>query len=146
MSREIENLIARYAYLVDDGDFEGLAVLFADAEFRLNGSAPIAGPEVPAFARATLRTYDDGTPRTRHVTTNLLIEVDEAAGTATGRAYFTVFQALPDFPLQPIAAGRYADRFTRRGGTWHFTARAVSTDLVGDVSHHRALTTERNAG
>lgn len=138
MSREIENLIARYAYLVDDGDFDGLAALFADAAFRLNGGPTARGAEVASLARASLRTYDDGTPRTRHVTTNLLIEVDPDGTTARGRAYFTVFQALPDFPLQPIAAGRYADRFVRRDGAWRFESRDVSTDLVGDVSRHRA--------
>jgi 3-phenylpropionate/cinnamic acid dioxygenase small subunit len=135
MSREIENLIARYAYLVDDGDFEALAVLFADADFRLNDGPAVRGAAVASLARSALRVYDDGTPRTRHVTTNLLIETDGEV--ATGRAYFTVFQALPDFPLQPIAAGRYRDRFVRRDGVWRFAARDVSTDLVGDVSRHR---------
>jgi hypothetical protein len=46
-------------------------------------------------------------------------------------------QSLPAFPLQPIAAGHYQDRFTRDpAGAWHFTARAVHTDFTGDTSHH----------
>jgi len=49
-----------------------------------------------------LIVYDDGTPRTRHVTTNVVIEADEEAGTAVLRAYFTVLQALPGLALQPI--------------------------------------------
>jgi hypothetical protein len=35
-------------------------------------------------------------PRTRHVTTNVVIEVDEQAGAATSRAYFTALQGLLD--------------------------------------------------
>lgn len=80
--------------------------------------------------------YDDGTPRTRHVTTNIAIEVDEEAGTAVSRSYFTVFQALPDVALRPIVVGRYHDRFERHDGRWRFAARHVRTDLVGDVTRH----------
>jgi 3-phenylpropionate/cinnamic acid dioxygenase small subunit len=134
--RAIENLIASYAFLVDDGDFAGLGALLADAEFTLNGGATAAGAAaVQRLARDTLQLYD-GSPRTRHVTTNVIIDADEGAGTATSRSYFTVFQSLPDFPLQAVASGRYRDRFERREGRWRFAGRAVSTDYVGDVRHH----------
>jgi 3-phenylpropionate/cinnamic acid dioxygenase small subunit len=134
----IANLIARYAFLVDDGDFRGLAQLFADGEFILNGGTPAIGSEaVEALAHAMLRTYDDGTPRTRHVTTNLIIELDDAGEAASSRSYYTVFQATAGFPLQPIACGRYSDRFALKGRRWVFTHREVETNLVGDVSHHR---------
>ncbi len=59
------------------------------------------------------------------------------AGTATGRAYYTVFQAVDDFALQPIACGTYVDRFERDDGAWRFAARSVQTRLVGDISRHR---------
>ena len=78
----------------------------------------------------------DGLPRTKHLTTNLTVEVDEEAGTATARSYITVLQALPGFPLQPIFAGRYRDRFARVDGRWRWTRREVIGDLYGDVSHH----------
>jgi 3-phenylpropionate/cinnamic acid dioxygenase small subunit len=135
---QIANLIARYAFATDDGDFAALGRLFAQATFTLNGSEPVHGAApVTALARRVLQTYDDGTPRTRHVTTNLFIDVDEAAGAARSRSYFTVLQSLPTFPLQPIAAGHYEDRFTRdAAGAWQFAARAVCTDFTGDTSHH----------
>src|SRR5436305_10103970 len=81
-------------------------------------------------------TYEDGTPRTKHVTTNIAIEIDEAAGTAVSRSYFTALQALPDLTLQPIVSGRYHDRFERRDGQWRFVQRHVRTDLLGDMSRH----------
>jgi 3-phenylpropionate/cinnamic acid dioxygenase small subunit len=136
-SRRIENLIASYAFLVDDGEFAALGELLAEADFSLNGGPAVHGRDaIERLAHDTLQTYDDGTPRTRHVTTNLIIEVDRQAGTATSRSYFTVFQSLPGFPLQAIASGRYQDRFQRQDGRWHFTERRVSTSFTGDVSHH----------
>jgi hypothetical protein len=65
-----------------------------------------------------------------HVTTNLIIEVDDEAGTATSRPYYTVFQALTGFPLQPISTGRYNDRFERLDGRWRFLNRAVTTGMT----------------
>ena len=64
---------------------------------------------------ATTRLYPDGTPGTKHVTTNLIIEIDDQATGAAARSYFTVLQAVPGLPLQPILAGRYRDRFQRAG-------------------------------
>lgn len=134
--RAIENLIATYAELVDDGDFAGLGTLLADATFT-GGGAPVSGPDaIDKMFQDTLIVYDDGTPRTRHVTTNVAIEVDEQAGTAVSRSYFTALQALPDLALQPIASGRYHDRFKRHDGQWRFAERRVRVDLVGDVSRH----------
>ncbi|KOG63956.1 aromatic-ring-hydroxylating dioxygenase [Streptomyces griseoflavus] len=134
--RAIENLIARYAELVDDGDFAGLGVLLGDATF-IGSGAPISGAEaIERMFRETLIVYGDGTPRTQHVTSNVAIEVDERAGTADARSYVTVLQALPELPLQVIAAGRYRDRFERRGGWWRFVERRVRMRLVGDVSRH----------
>ena len=80
--------------------------------------------------------YDDGTPRTKHVTTNLVVDVDEAGDAATAGAYFTVLQATVELPLQIIVAGRYADRFARVGGKWRFSERLIHMDLQGDLSRH----------
>jgi len=134
--RAIENLIATYAELVDDGDFAGVGVLLADATFT-GGAGSVRGRDaIDKMLRDSVIVYDDGTPRTKHVTTNVAIEVDEEAGTAVSRSYFTALQALPDLALQPIVSGRYQDRFERRDGQWQFVERRVRTDLVGDVSRH----------
>lgn len=136
-TQDIANLIATYAFLVDDGRFAELGDLLADAEFTL-GTTTVHGPrEIEELAHRVLRTFDDGTPRTRHVTTNVLIEIDpENHDTARSRSYYTVLQQTPDFPLQPIACGHYRDRFERRDGAWRFVRRVVTTDLGGDLSHH----------
>ena len=135
--RAIERLIADYALLVDRGDFPGVGGLFATGSFggsvggRIEGSAA-----VEKMMTGTVIRYEDGTPRTKHLVTNLVIEVDEEQGTAMGRSYFTVLQATPGLPLQPIVSGRYDDRFRRTDGIWSFAERAITMDLIGDVSHH----------
>jgi 3-phenylpropionate/cinnamic acid dioxygenase small subunit len=134
--RAIERLIATYAELVDDGDFASVGLLLADATFTGGAGSVNGGAAIERMLRDNVIVYDDGTPRTKHVTTNLAIEVDEDAGTAISRSYFTALQALPDLALQPIASGRYYDRFERRNGQWRFVERRVRTDLVGDVSRH----------
>ena len=135
-NRAIENLIATYAELVDDGDFPGVGILLADATFTGAAGSVSGRDAIEKMLRDSLIVYDDGTPRTKHVTTNIAIEVDEEAGTAVSRSYFTALQALPGLALQPIVSGRYQDRFERRDGQWRFVERQVRTDLVGDVSRH----------
>ena len=90
-AREIENLLYTYAERIDAGDLEGVADLFAHG--RITASAD-AMPEltfegrdrVLGLYRASTRIYDDGSPHTKHVTSNSIIEVDEAAKTASARA------------------------------------------------------------
>jgi ketosteroid isomerase-like protein len=136
--RSIENLIFSYAGFVDDGDLEAVASLFADATIGVDGmEAGLKGRDkILGLLQATIRIHDDGTPRTKHVTTNVMIEVDEKGDTATARSYFTVLQATEDLGLQTIVAGRYRDRFARRAGTWSFVERRFTTDLIGDISRH----------
>lgn len=134
--RTIENLLARYAELVDDGDFAGLADLLGDATF-IGGSGAVSGRDaIEKMFRAMLVVHADGTPGTHHVLSNVAVEVDEEAGTAVSRSYVTVLQAVPGLPLQPVAAGRYHDRFEVRNGQWRFVERRVRITLVGDVSRH----------
>lgn len=137
--REIENLLHRYAELIDDGDLEGVARLFEHAEILAPAATSGAKgyDEVLKMYQGSARLYPEtGTPRTRHVTTNAIIEVDEGAGTATARSYFTVFQAADNFSLQPIIAGRYHDAFDRVDGRWRFRTRRMLPDLYGDLSRH----------
>ncbi len=136
---EISKLIFTYAERIDAGDFDGLADLFADAEITSEYGMSWKGRDevLALYVDGTRRYEDDGTPKTKHVTTNLIVDVDEDAGTATARSYYTVLQAVPGvLPLQPIIAGRYRDRFARVDGRWRFAQRHMLVDLVGDLSQH----------
>jgi 3-phenylpropionate/cinnamic acid dioxygenase small subunit len=137
--REIENLLYLYAERMDAGDFEAVAELFAHAEILApSQETTVSGyEEVLSMYRHSARIYEQtGTPCTKHVTTNAIIEVDEKNDIATAKSYFTVFQALEDFPLQPIMAGRYHDRFERIAGKWRFSERKMLPELYGDLSRH----------
>ena len=134
----VETLIMTYAERVDLGDFEGVAALFEHATYRAEHGGEILSQEgvEPVLATFTgmVRKYPDGTPRTKHVTTNLMVEVD--GDTATSRCYYTVLQQTDELPLQPIIAGRYHDRFERVDGRWRFADRLIFSDLIGDLSRH----------
>jgi 3-phenylpropionate/cinnamic acid dioxygenase small subunit len=131
----IENLLARYCELYDEGDFAGYAALFEGARV-VGPTATLSGAaEVQAYHERNCLLYD-GIPRTRHVTTNVHIEVDEAARTARARSYVTVLQATEDFPLQAIFVGQYKDQLAEVGGEWRFVEREAVPFLVGDLSRH----------
>lgn len=132
----IARLIAEYAESVDDGNFAAVGALFADAVFVGSGEPARGAEAVERMLADSVIRYEDGTPRTHHAVSNLAVEVDEEAGTAIARSSVTVFQALAGFPLQPVAAGGYRDRFERTGDGWRFTERRVRIRLVGDVSRH----------
>lgn len=140
-ARQIENLLYTYAERIDAGDLDGVADLFAHGRICGVEDGP---PETVFTGTAGVRKlydmatklHDDGTPMTKHMTSNVRIEVDEEKGTARGRANYLVTQATPDFPLQIIVTGHYHDTFHRVDGEWWFDTRVMFVDQVGDTSHH----------
>lgn len=142
----IESLLYRYAEAIDAGDFAAVGALFAHGRICGPDGAPIAegAAAVQRLYEATTRRYpDDGTPKTRHMITNPIIEVDEGDGTATGRSRFTVYQATEALPLQPIIAGDYHDRFAVVDGAWTFSERVMRPALYGDLSQHLLIAEHR---
>ena len=136
-ARAIENLIYTYAERLDSGDLVGVADLFENGRIEAAPGIMIEGAEqVRRMYEGSTRLYEDGTPRTRHVTTNVTIEVDEDSVTARSRSSYTVFQQTDELPLQPIIVGRYHDTFHLVEGQWSFDTRAMFVDLKGDLSHH----------
>jgi 3-phenylpropionate/cinnamic acid dioxygenase small subunit len=140
-ARRIQHLLYTYAERIDAGDLEGVADLFTHG--RISAPAGPVGEQVYegrdavlAMYRAATRIHDDGTPRTKHVTTNAIVDVDDEAGTAWARSSYTVFQQTADIPLQPIVIGRYHDTFRRIDGTWWFDTRTMFVDLTGNLSRH----------
>lgn len=132
----IQRLLYLYAERIDAGDFEGVADLFEHAAIHSSALAqPIQGRDaILALYQHSTRRYPEGTPRTRHLVCNPVIEVDGLQ--AQARSTFMVLQATEALPLQPIIVGRYHDRFACTDGHWHFTAREMQPELKGDLSHH----------
>jgi len=134
----IENLLYSYANAIDAGDYEAIGALFEHAAIALEDGTAIAtgATAVTALYTATTRKYEDGTPRTHHVTTNPLIEVAANGTTAVCRSRFTVFQQTELVNLQPIIAGQYTDSFECVDSVWRFTERRMRPTLYGDLSQH----------
>lgn len=132
----ITNLLHRYAEAIDAGHLEEAAALFRHARIEAGGNGTLDHTGLLALWRRLIVLYPCGTPRTRHLISNPIVEIDEAAGTASARSCYTVFQATEQLPLQAIASGRYRDRFARIDGQWCFTTRAYRLDLTGDMSRH----------
>lgn len=133
---EILELLHRYAELIDAGDFDGVGELLSRARFggprtpTVSGAPNIAG----LFAMTTKRFPDTGTPKTRHLVLNPIVEI--RGETATARSTFCVVQATEAVRFQPIVAGRYYDEFARDSDGWHFTERIAAVEMTGDVSDH----------
>lgn len=142
----IANLVYRYAELIDSGNFEGAAALFTHARIKV-GPREIGAEEVLELWRGSVIIYDDGTPRTKHVITNPIIEVDETTGRGTCRSYYTVIQQVGDGPLEAVMCGRYHDTFECVAGEWRFSHRDYSLhDLAGNMSRHSHNWSGKHAG
>ena len=135
----VQALLVTYAEYVDTARLSDAAKLFEHATYRVVRE----GQDDPVHARGTAevekffaitRIYPDGTPRTKHVITNIDIRLD--GDTATSRCTVTVFQQTEVLPLQPIASGQYVDRFERVDGRWRFAERELRDFLYGDRSQH----------
>ncbi|HMD45479.1 MAG TPA: nuclear transport factor 2 family protein [Acidimicrobiales bacterium] len=135
----VTDLIYTYAERIDAGDFEGVADLLADADLTFEGFDAVrrGRDQILALYRATTRRYPDGTPRTRHLVTNVIVERGPGEDRSSSRSTFTVLQAVDGaLALQPIVAGRYRHRFERTGDDWRITSLHMAVELVGDVGHH----------
>lgn len=135
----IHGLLVRYLTAVDDGRFDDMAGMFADATYRVAHAdgdtvSTYRGVEQVRNFCSQVKIHPDGTPRTRHLVTNVHIEVDGDEAEATSAV--VVLQQTERLPLQPIATGRYRDRLVRRAQAWQFADRLVYGFLLGDRSDH----------
>jgi hypothetical protein len=137
--RDIVRLLFRYSYYQDAGDFPAVAALFAKSTVCIEGPTDLDVVEVRGSTE-TAKMLDSavnlysGTPSTKHVTSNVVVDVDGLQ--AVARSYYTVMHARAGFELQPVISGRYLDEVVLEDGVWRFDRRWVYTDLIGDLSSH----------
>ena len=138
---EILHLINSYTFLLDEGKYEAWAELFEHGEWSSEGTAPLKGKQqMLDMLDQVLIIHPDGTPRTRHLMTNIDLDIDEAQGVATNKSYVTLLQQTDELPLQVILSGGYSDRFERVDGKWRFAKRMITNVFYGDMSAHTKST------
>jgi ketosteroid isomerase-like protein len=135
----ITKLIYSYAERIDEGDFAGV---FEHASLTFEGfDDAISGRDaIEKLYTNTTRRYDDGTPRTKHVMTNVIVDIADDGAHASSRSYFTVLQAVPgELVLQPVIAGRYRHTYERLAGRWRVATMHIIIDLTGELGHHMLI-------
>ena len=134
---EITALVHSYALLLDRGEMDAVAALFEHSTWRSDqGGRVLRGSEEVRPVYEKLKTYE-GSPRTKHLLTNLTIEVESGGHTASAHCYWTVLQNVePGRPIEIILTGQYIDKFEKVEDTWRFADRFIKTDLTGDTSAH----------
>ena len=135
---EITALVNSYALLLDAGDLDAVAELFEHSTWRSEPHGTVAHgiAEIrPIYEK--LRVYGDGTLRTKHLLTNMTVQLEPDGTTASSHCYWTVLQnAVPRQRIDVILSGQYVDKFEKVGGTWRFADRLIRVDLEGDQSGH----------
>jgi hypothetical protein len=131
---EITKLVNSYGLLLDRGDIDGVLALFEHSTWRGNANGPVLRGRAqvrPVYERLLAAM---GSLRTRHLLTNLTIEVDEGGTTASSHCYWTVLQNIePGAAIDVTLSGQYADRFEKVDGKWRFADRLITTDLFGNA-------------
>ena len=133
----ITALLYRYCEFMDAGDFDRASQMFVKAKVRLPAVQDMPGLAMRDIWKQMIILYPCGTPRTQHMVTNPIVEVDATGASARCQSRYMVLQQTDSLPLQIIAAGHYEDRFVRDADGWHFTFRDYShLKFSGDLSHH----------
>src|SRR5579859_8206915 len=118
---EIAELLARYAFLIDDHEFDALGELFTpDARFGSPGSTHTGRAAIVA----NYRTVGDLYPITLHEARGFVMDFtddDHARGQVTG------FSEQASARNTVITSFRYDDEYVRLDGRWRFASRQVRT-------------------
>lgn len=120
----IGDALLRYCWGVDRGDL-GLVLSAFHEDARDNHS----GVEESAVERFRRTVVEGAGMKTSHNLTNVLIQVEGAA--ASAQSNFIAWHQF-DFEGETydwVIAGRYLDRFERRGGDWRISHRTVVYDF-----------------
>jgi 3-phenylpropionate/cinnamic acid dioxygenase small subunit len=127
IERACEQLSIEYARAVDFRDYDAFVELFVedavlDLGMRLEGKTAI---------RVSMQKRSDEI-RTRHVLTNIFIEVQDSLH-ARGISYLTLYRHVgaesartaPVNSILPTAVGHYEDAFVKTPAGWRFKTRTL---------------------
>jgi uncharacterized protein (TIGR02246 family) len=125
----IREVLAKYCFHLDDGQFEAMAALFTgdgtwDTAFgKGTGRAGIV-------AQARSISTGSSRPRRAHLTTNIVIELN--GDTATVQSNWAVVTNSETGP-KIGSAGAYADQMVKQDGRWYFRYRKIDRYIAGGL-------------
>ncbi len=126
----IRDVFAAYCFRMDDGDYRGVAELFAEDGEWISSYSHAHGPdEIVAMLSHNIPDPKSGIIR-KHFVMNSLIQVD--GDTATARASYLVFVGEGQGP-KPIVCGCYEDVLIRQKDGWRFKTRRLIHDILGEL-------------
>lgn len=143
----IEDIMLRYAEGIDTGDIETVGAVFAKGALVMPDGSSLAGADavfehfsnliIFYDSEGNVVPYEHGqcTPRTRHVTSNIIYEFNDAVNQADIRSYITCYQTI-DGRNEIIFGGRYIDTFALDQEGWHLVSRSILGDNLTDMRHH----------
>ncbi|WP_170116299.1 nuclear transport factor 2 family protein [Rathayibacter caricis] len=133
---DITRLMHTYAHRLDGADFAGVGALFDQGVWHIAPDRSCHGSaEVEAWLVENLAVHGDKLG-TRHIISNVLIDVADDGLSATALSYGVVTQVTEDFPIQVISQCRYEDIFACTASEWHFLERRALIDGFGDTRAH----------
>ena len=138
---EIQDLIYRYAELVDGKQFDELRNVFtADAHVDYSAMGGAAGKleETIAFLQASLTT--GLFPNTQHLNANLQIAVDGDLGTGRVMCFNPMEMTMPDGDMQTFFLGLwYLDEYRRTAEGWRISRREEEKSWVFNTPDFMSL-------
>lgn len=126
----ITALVHSYAFLVDAGDVDAVAALFEQATWRSDASDVVRHGSAAVRPVYEQLTASVAASRTKHLLTNLTVEVQPGATAASSRCDWSVLRSDTEDRLSVTLSGRYIDRFAKVDGRWRFADRLITTDPV----------------
>jgi 3-phenylpropionate/cinnamic acid dioxygenase small subunit len=127
---QISSLVHSYARLLDSGDASAVSALFEHSTWRsLPRGSSLRGSDQVRPIYETLMAQE-GQRFTKHLITNLSIEVASGSKVASSHCYWTVLQALSGQGITVKLSGQYTDTFEKASDKWRFTDRLITTDFT----------------
>lgn len=119
---EIEELLARYAWALDDKRFDGLDAVFtpdAFLDYTATGGEKGSYAEVKAWLAKVLPHF----PTYQHYVTNKVIELDGDNATSRSALYNPMGMKKGDTTSFFFVGGEYHDKLVRTSDGWRITER-----------------------
>jgi ketosteroid isomerase-like protein len=121
---EIQELIARYSYALDSGDFDALDELFTDdavLDYRATGAIRGSLKEMKEFVADAFTMFD----ATQHLTTQTLLRFSDDGNTAYGKStcHNPMVFGGDNKPKMMVIGLWYIDTYVRTPDGWRFKER-----------------------